>query len=142
MRSRSAKSIERAFAPASAVMARLKYAHKFLLVGVVLFAPLAFVVKSYLDVQSRDTAFAVKEQVGVVYLRPVTELLARVVAERALAVEVATHQANPFLLDRARGQINMAVSAVDSAQDAGRRWASMGSGRRSSGRFEPSIAGR
>jgi len=51
-------------------MGRLRYAQKFLLIGVVLIAPLGFVVKSYLDVQSRDRAFAAKERVGVVYLRP------------------------------------------------------------------------
>src|SRR5689334_7121432 len=112
-------------------MGRLRYAQKFLLIGVVLIAPLGFVVKSYLDVQSRDRAFAAKERVGVVYLRPLTRLLDRVVAGRAVAVQVAAGKADPSTLDDARSQIASAISAVDAAHSAGStlqltdKWASL-----------------
>jgi methyl-accepting chemotaxis protein len=111
--------LSRAFAPASKLMARLKYSQKFLVIGVVLVAPLAFVVKSYLDVQSRDVSFAVKERVGVVYLRPATELLAQVVSARTLATQVAAHQADPSLLAAARSQIQAAIAGVDAQHSAG-----------------------
>ena len=62
--------LERSLHPAARLIGRLRYSQKFLLIGLVLVAPLAYVAFSYLGVQSRDTSFAVKERVGVVYLRP------------------------------------------------------------------------
>ena len=111
--------VERFFNPAVRLIGRLRYSQKFMLIGLVLVVPLAVVVKSYLDVQSRDTSFAVKERVGVVYLRPATVLLARVVSARALAVKVAAHQANRAALDGARRQLDGAIASVDAAHGAG-----------------------
>src|SRR5207248_10801787 len=62
--------VERGLNPAATLIGRLRFSQKFLLIGLVLVAPLAYVVFSYLGVQSRDTSFAAKERVGVVYLRP------------------------------------------------------------------------
>ena len=87
--------VERCLNPAAGLIGRLRYSQKFLLIGLVLIAPLVYVVVSYLGVQSRDTSFAVKEQVGVVYLRPATQLLDRVVDARAVAVRVAAHKSDP-----------------------------------------------
>src|SRR5206468_4666841 len=77
------QTLGRAFTPATALMGRLKYAQKFVLLGLVLCAPLAYVVKSYLDQQSSQIGFSAKERVGVVYVKPASELLDRVVAARA-----------------------------------------------------------
>ncbi|MGA2927882.1 MAG: hypothetical protein ABSG43_18175, partial [Solirubrobacteraceae bacterium] len=114
-----ARWTRRVFAPAAALMAWLKYAQKFVLIAIVLLAPLAFVVKSYLDVQSRDTAFAVKERVGLVYLKPVTELLARVVRARTLAVGLAAHEVGQSTFEAARAQVLAAAAAVDGVRAAG-----------------------
>src|SRR3979411_2700691 len=96
-------------------MCRLKYAQKFVLIGLVLIAPLAFVVKSYLDQQSTQIGFSQKERVGVAYVKPVTELLARITAARATAVRLAAHQATPSALAAARAQIDSAIGSVDAA---------------------------
>jgi methyl-accepting chemotaxis protein len=106
--------IQRTFAPAANLMARLKYAQKFLLVGLVLVATLAFVVKTYLDQQSTQIAFSAKERVGVVYVKPVTALLAQLVAARAVAVQVAAHAADQAALVQARARIEAAVKQLDS----------------------------
>ena len=111
--------VERCLNPAAGLIGRLRYSQKFLLIGLVLIAPLVYVVVSYLGVQSRDTSFAVKEQVGVVYLRPATQLLDRVVNARAVAVRVAAHQSDPASLAKARADVEQAVAQVDDAHDAG-----------------------
>jgi methyl-accepting chemotaxis protein len=110
--------IQRAFGPAANLLARLKYAQKFMLIGLVLIAPLGFVVKTYLDQQSTQIAFSAKERVGVVYVRPATELLARLVAARGLALQVAAHEANPAALAAAGAPIAAAVRTLDAADHA------------------------
>lgn len=113
------KMIQRAFAPAASLVGRLRYWQKFVLIGLVLVAPLAYVVFAYLGVQNRDTAFAAKEQVGVLYVQPATKLLSRVVSARALAVQVAAHQADPSALDGARSQVSAAIAQLDAVHGDG-----------------------
>jgi hypothetical protein len=48
----AADVVRRGFAPSTSLMGRLKYAQKFVLIGIVLIAPLGYVMKSYLDQQS------------------------------------------------------------------------------------------
>src|SRR5690242_16849477 len=103
--SKGRKVVERGLNPAARLLGRLRYWQKFLLIGLVLVAPLGYVVLSYLGVQSRDTSFAVKERVGVVYLRPATQLLDRLVDARALAVQVAAHKADPAALVAVRSNV-------------------------------------
>src|SRR6266516_4843483 len=74
------------FAPAVALMGRLGYAKKFVLIGLVLLAPLAYVGHAYLTQQSAQIGFSAKERVGVVELEPATTLLGRLVQARGLAV--------------------------------------------------------
>ena len=57
-------AVNRGFRPAIALMVRLKYAQKFVLIGLVLLAPLAFVSHAYLGQQGAQTAFSSKERVG------------------------------------------------------------------------------
>ncbi len=119
MITQSARKVQRAFGPAATLIGRLKYWQKFVLIGFVLIAPLAYVVFSYIGVQNRDTAFAAKERVGVVYVKPATDLLSQVVSARALAVRVAAHQADASALAGARSQINAAIVQVDAVHGAG-----------------------
>jgi methyl-accepting chemotaxis protein len=104
-----------AFAPATKLMGRLKYAPKFVLLGLVLIAPLGFVVKSYLDQQSNQIGFSQKERVGVVYVKPATELLARLTAARAVAVQLASRQGAAATFAPARSQVTTALGPVDAA---------------------------
>jgi methyl-accepting chemotaxis protein len=123
--------VERCLNPAAGLIGRLRYSQKFLLIGLVLIAPLIYVVVSYLGVQSRDTSFAVKERVGVVYLRPATQLLDRVVRARAVAVRVAARKTDRAAFAAARTDINQAIARLDAAHDAGatlgltRQWAAL-----------------
>jgi hypothetical protein len=117
--SKGKEVVERCLNPAAKLVGRLRYWQKFLLIGLVLIAPLGYVVVSYLGVQSRDTSFAVKERVGVVYLRPATQLLTQLVGARALAVQVAAHKADPAALAGARSSVEQAVAQVDAASSAG-----------------------
>ena len=111
--------VERGLNPAAKLIGQLRYWQKFLLIGLVLIAPLAYVVIAYLGVQSRDTSFAVKERVGTVYLRPATALLASVVDARAQAVQVAAHKADRTGLDSARAAVEQAIAQLDAAHAAG-----------------------
>ena len=111
--------VQRALGPADRLLSRLWYPQKFVLIGLVLILPLGWVVKSYVGVQSTNTAFAQQEAVGVAYLRPASELLARVVAARRVAVQVASHQSGQAQLDLAVRQVRTAIAGVDSMHGAG-----------------------
>ncbi|RLK53674.1 methyl-accepting chemotaxis protein [Actinokineospora cianjurensis] len=79
------------FAPASALLGRLKYAYKILLLTVVLLLPLAFVSYGYIGIQTAQVDFSAKERDGVAYLRPVLTLTAATVdARRAAAAGTTT----------------------------------------------------
>jgi hypothetical protein len=62
----------RAFGPATAVLGRLRYAQKFALIGLVLLAPLAYVVNAYVTEKGAQIAFSAKERVGTEYMTPAT----------------------------------------------------------------------
>jgi methyl-accepting chemotaxis protein len=74
------------FQPAAGLMGRLPYARKFLLIGVVLLAPLAFVTQQYVTEKNAQEAFSALELDGVAYVAPASELLGKVVAARSAAV--------------------------------------------------------
>jgi len=63
-----ASALHRAFAPADALMARLTYARKFVLIGIVLLAPAAIALHAYWSQQGGQIAFSAKERVGVALL--------------------------------------------------------------------------
>jgi methyl-accepting chemotaxis protein len=70
------------FRPAATLLGRLRYAHKFVMVGLVLLLPLGFVAKAYGDLQDGQIAHSAKERVGVAYMAPLVELTAMAVAAR------------------------------------------------------------
>jgi len=63
------------FAPAIAVMNRLKYVQKFLLVGLLLVLPLGLVMSQYLAEVEYDINFSAKERLGLEYNAPLVNLL-------------------------------------------------------------------
>ncbi|MBI5929535.1 MAG: response regulator [Chloroflexi bacterium] len=73
------------FAPAIALMNRLKYPAKFLLIGLLLLLPLAIALNQYLRQINKDIDFADKEQVGLEYNEPVMQLLQNIQQHAALA---------------------------------------------------------
>jgi diguanylate cyclase (GGDEF)-like protein len=78
--------MRRIFRPASALVGRLRYAHKFAVVGLVLLLPLSFVAQAYVGLQRSRITFSAKERVGVAYLVPLLELTGDLVEARHLAV--------------------------------------------------------
>ena len=74
------------FNASAALMARLTYARKFLLLGFVLIAPALFALFSYWNVQGETIAFAESERAGVAFVAPANDLVLTVVAARSAAV--------------------------------------------------------
>src|ERR1700761_2357092 len=84
----------RATRPAAQFIGRLRYAQKFLLIGLVMGVPLVWVAFSYVGVQNSGISVATDEQLGVTYLAPATTLLTDLVSARGTAVQVASGAAN------------------------------------------------
>ncbi len=79
------------FRPATALVGRLRYAQKFVAVGLILMLPLGFVAKAYVDVHTEQINLSMRERTGVAYLVPVIELTALVVEARHRAVDRGEH---------------------------------------------------
>ncbi len=71
-----------AFGPAVALTRRLRYAQKFVVVGLVLIVPLVTVVLVYVGGQRADQVFATRERHGVEFVAPLTVLTAHLVSAR------------------------------------------------------------
>src|SRR5690349_20252253 len=97
------------FNASAAVMSRLTYARKFLLLGFVLIVPSLFALWSYWSVQGETIAFAESERAGVAFVAPANELVLTVVAARSAAVR---GEAVPV------DAVKRAVAAVDAADGA------------------------
>jgi diguanylate cyclase (GGDEF)-like protein len=93
------------FRPAAALIGRLRYAQKFVVVGLVLLVPLGFVVTAYVDLQRDQIAFSAKERSGVSAMAPLVELTARTAQGRHIMVAEGGGEAG----------IDEAVAAVDAA---------------------------
>jgi methyl-accepting chemotaxis protein len=95
-------------------MARLRYAHKFAVIGAVVLACLGFVGFSYLGEVSKQVDFSQKERVGVVYVGPAADLVIALVQARSAAVAQASgHGSADFAT--ARQAVDGAIAAVDRA---------------------------
>ena len=115
-------TLRRLLSPATALMGRLTYARKFVLIGLVLLVPAGVALKAYWDQQGVQIAFSAKERVGDAYLEPARDLVTRVVEARGLAVRAAAgdSRAASALPGKLR-QVDASVAAVGKAD------ASMGS---------------
>jgi methyl-accepting chemotaxis protein len=99
--------------PALGLLSRLRFAHKFALVGLVLVAAVAVVGQAYLKVQHTQIAFSAKERVGIRVIAPTGELLGNLAAARAAAV-----RGDDDVLDGRIAAVNKAVAKVDAAVKA------------------------
>jgi methyl-accepting chemotaxis protein len=109
----------RVISPAANFIGRLRYAQKFLLIGVIMAIPLVWVVISYVGVQNSGISFATSEQRGVAYLAPTTRLLADLVDARSAAVAVASHDARPASMTRALARVRAGIAGIQGVQAAG-----------------------
>ncbi|WP_169789834.1 putative bifunctional diguanylate cyclase/phosphodiesterase [Actinoplanes subtropicus] len=110
------------FGPGAALVGRLRYAHKFIVVGLILLVPLGCVAGAYVQLQRAQSAFSAKECLGVQYMAPLVELTARVVEARRLSV--ARSDGSGAALDRQTAQVDEIDRRIGPELDAVRGWAS------------------
>src|SRR5689334_2635718 len=97
------------FAPAANVLSRLRFAHKFALIGLVLVVAVGVVGRAYLQVQHNQIAFSAKERVGIRVIGPAGDLLGDLAAARAAAVRGD---------DVSKDAVDASVAKVDAAVTA------------------------
>src|SRR5256714_1795964 len=95
--------------PATAVLDRMTYARKIIVVALVLALPLVIVSWAYVDAQRSQIGFAVKERDGVRYLKPLLDVLVSTADARDRAAKGA---------DPGGANVNAAVTAMDSVDAA------------------------
>jgi methyl-accepting chemotaxis protein len=105
----STDALWRLFRPAEKLLGKLRYRHKFALIGLVLMVPALIAGKAYLDQQGAQIDFSAKERTGMEYVQPANSLLLRLVDARSAAVRRAagTAEADAEL-----------ATAVDGVRDA------------------------
>jgi methyl-accepting chemotaxis protein len=107
------------FVPAVRLLSRLRFAHKFALIGLVLLAALGVVSRAYLQTQNAQVAFSAKERVGVRVIEPAGQLLGRLAAARATAVRAAAgDEEAAAALESRMAAVREAAGTVDAAVKA------------------------
>src|SRR4051794_28406335 len=96
---------------AAALMSRLTYLQKFLLLGLVLLAPAAFALHAYWGVQGDTLAFAQSERAGVRSPPPENEPAVRVVAAPSPPVPAAPGK--PADVAGTAAAVKQAVATID-----------------------------
>jgi methyl-accepting chemotaxis protein len=77
------------FRPAIALMNRLRYAYKFVFMGLILLAPIAFVARLQYTGSTEQLEFNAKERIGLEYIAPAKDLLHALQQRRVLSVASA-----------------------------------------------------
>jgi methyl-accepting chemotaxis protein len=101
-------------------MQRLKLAHKFGLIAVVLIAPLGFVTGSFVGAQNMQVAFSAKERLGVTAIRPLVELLAAASDARSDAAFHRTPNVTNVQADE--GRVDATLSGLHGSLDLAQSW--------------------
>src|SRR4051794_36154893 len=108
-----------AFTPALRLLARLRFAHKFALIGLVLVVAVGVVGRAYLQVQHTQIAFSAKERVGIKVIEPAGELLGDLASARAAAVRTAAGDKQAAAaLDGRISAVKESAAKVDAAVKA------------------------
>jgi methyl-accepting chemotaxis protein len=105
------------FQPAISLMNRLRYAYKFVFIGVFLLAPVGYVARLQYKGSTEQLDFNAKEQLGNQYITPAKDLLHALQRHRILAV--ATQSNLPFAreLDATTSEADKLVAEVQAADD-------------------------
>src|SRR5688572_23011646 len=82
------------FQPATAVMSRLTYPQKFLLIGALLMLPLVLVLSQFLISINYDVDFNAKERLGVEYIQSLASFLDAVQQHSAVTTAVLAGDAS------------------------------------------------
>jgi methyl-accepting chemotaxis protein len=105
------------FRPAIGLMNRLRYAYKFILIGVILLAPVAYVARLQYKGSTEQLDFNAKEIVGDEYISPAKDLLAAMQRHRVLSVAVLTGLPMQKELDTATSDVDRLTSEVQAVDD-------------------------
>jgi methyl-accepting chemotaxis protein len=98
--------------PGLALLSRLRYARKFLVIGMVLLLPLAWVSAALVQQQTQARAFTSKELTGLRYVQPLCSLLVELVNARSAAVQGSLEGKPPAGVTN---ELAAAIAAVDAA---------------------------
>jgi methyl-accepting chemotaxis protein len=110
------RQLRHVFAPAANVLSRLRFAHKFALIGLVLVVAVGVVGRAYLNVQHTQIAFSAKERVGIRVIDPAGDLLGDLAGARAAAVRGAAGDEDAAAaLDARVNAVKADVAKVDAA---------------------------
>ncbi len=103
------------FRPAIALMNRLRYGYKFVLMGVILLLPFAFVSRLQWKGSTDQLEFNAKERIGLEYILPAKDLLYALQKRRVLAV--AQFSGVPYMreIESATAEGDQQVALVDAA---------------------------
>src|SRR3954464_6838132 len=108
-----------AFTPALRLFSRLRFAHKFALIGLVLVVAVGVVGRAYLQVQHTQIAFSAKERVGIKVIEPAGVLLGDLASARAAAVRAAAGDKDAAAaLDERVSAVKASAAKVDAAVEA------------------------
>src|SRR5689334_21569578 len=101
------------FAPATALMNRLMYPQKFVLIGLVLLLPLAWVLNQYVGMANDDIQFTETERIGVQYLEPLRGLL--IAVQTHMEINAAARHDSSFnkALVQSEQEIEDQIAIVD-----------------------------
>ena len=86
--------LAQAFQPAVALVNRLSYAKKFILIGVILLAPLAFLLRLQYRGTTDSLEFNAAEQVGIAYIQPAKNFLWALQRRRIMTAAAAAGATN------------------------------------------------
>ena len=98
--------------PAAALMNRLRYPQKFLLISLLFVAPLALVMALLIGEINSEKNFTQSELDGVAYMRPLAQLFEHSLEEKLLAARVQDGDPAQQALDQKRQQVDSDLGAV------------------------------
>src|SRR5262245_10912558 len=100
------------FAPAIALMNRLKYPQKFLLISLLFILPLVLVMYLLLTELSMQREFSQKELSGTTYLRPLRQVLEDISQSRLAAYRLALEEMTPQDLVQQQARVDQSLEEV------------------------------
>src|SRR3954471_6545825 len=105
------------FLPAITLMNRLRYAYKFILIGVFLLAPVGYVARLQYKGSTEQLDFNAKEQIGDQYITPAKDLLHAIQRHRILAVAVQSNLPFGKDLEATTSEADKLVAEVQAVDD-------------------------
>src|SRR4051794_23152560 len=114
------------FTPALRLLGRLRFAHKFALIGLVLVVAVGVVGRAYLQVQHTQIAFSAKERVGIKVIEPAGQLLGDLASARAAAVrDEESIDERVAAVHESAAKVDAAVAADKGALGLDKEWSTL-----------------